>query len=275
MLSVLLILGMEVVNGILHNILGVHGFFERRANGLEGDWTSVVGIAGIMSIGIGRNIESESEGDGSKEHFNADEEVLPSGGNGSTSNNLFSLSIVNWVDSRSSTKNSDEESLPERQENDTLDSEEFENRTIRAEKITGGGVEQEHSVESKRDGDIVDESDVDVSLVEAPVSVFVFSNCGEHQRDDSHDWFDEAELESCLLAESKKLDGVLLASQTAGARQIVGRANRLSTNLGHYIALTTQVLIAQRQERVDHKSFVAVANGVEVDVDVVREENER
>lgn len=185
---------------------------------MEGDWAAIVGVASVVGIGVGGNIESETKSNCGEEHFNANEEVLPSSGDCSTSDHFSSFGIVNRVDRRSGSENSNEESLPERQEDDTLDSQELENRAIWAEKVASCCIKQEHSVEGERDRDVIDQRDVDVSLIEAPVAILVLSNCSQHQCDDSHDWFDEAELESCLLAESKELDRVLLAGQAAGAR---------------------------------------------------------
>lgn len=57
--------------------------------------------------------------------------------------------------------------LPEGQEDDGLDGEEFEHRLVRPEQVTGCKEEEEESVESQADGEVVDDGDVKVSSIYA------------------------------------------------------------------------------------------------------------
>lgn len=50
--------------------------------------------------------------------------------------------------------------LPEGQEDNTLDGKEFQNWTIRAKKLARCGVEQEKTVQSQRYGDVVNKCDI-------------------------------------------------------------------------------------------------------------------
>ena len=63
--------------------------------------------------------------------------------------------------------------LPERQEDDWLDGEEFEDRIERPQEILGTKVEEEKGVEGQRDWDVVDQGYVQVALVRVPISVLV------------------------------------------------------------------------------------------------------
>lgn len=60
-----------------------------------------------------------------------------------------------------------EPTLPEGQEDDRLDGEEFEHRLVRPEQVTGCKEEEEESVESQTDGEVVDDGDVKVSSIYA------------------------------------------------------------------------------------------------------------
>ncbi len=64
-----------------------------------------------------------------------------------------------------------------------------------------------------------------------PVAVVVLVKRHEYQCEKRHDWLDQAELQRRLLAEAQKLDGVLLASQTARARHVIGRPEPLNSSL--------------------------------------------
>jgi len=57
-----------------------------------------------------------------------------------------------------------------------------------------GKVEQEQSVERERNGGVVDEGDVEVSLARVPVAVVVESVRLQADGDDGHDRFHDAEL---------------------------------------------------------------------------------
>ena len=53
--------------------------------------------------------------------------------------------------------------MPEAQKDDRFDDGEFENRIIGREQIFGGKEEEEESVESQSDGDVVDDRDVKIA----------------------------------------------------------------------------------------------------------------
>lgn len=57
--------------------------------------------------------------------------------------------------------------LPEGEEDDGLDGEEFEDGFKGLQELPGGEVEEEQGVESQADGDVVDEGDVEVAAVDA------------------------------------------------------------------------------------------------------------
>ena len=90
--------------------------------------------------------------------------------------------------------------LPIGEEDDTLDGEELEDRIVRPEEILGGEVEEEEGVESNRDAQVVDEGDIDVSIVRAPAAVFVQTKDLQDDDDERHQRFDDAELKGALLA---------------------------------------------------------------------------
>ena len=61
-------------------------------------------------------------------------------------------------------------------------------------------------------------------------------------------------LQSGLFAEPEETDVVGLAHEAAGAVH-AARLDGLAPDLGHDVALATQVLVAERQEVVDDKSY--------------------
>ena len=55
----------------------------------------------------------------------------------------------------------------------------------------------------------------------------------------------------------------------------VARLNRLASNFRHDVALATKILVTQTQEVVDDKGFIAVADSIEVDIEIVVAEEEK
>ncbi len=53
--------------------------------------------------------------------------------------------------------------MPEGEEDDGFNGEEFEHRLKRSQKVTGGEVEEEEGIESQTDRDVVDDGDVKVT----------------------------------------------------------------------------------------------------------------
>lgn len=52
--------------------------------------------------------------------------------------------------------------LPEREKDDGLDHEELEDRAVGTEQLPGGEVEEEEGVKGQADGDVVDDSHIEV-----------------------------------------------------------------------------------------------------------------
>ena len=92
--------------------------------------------------------------------------------------------------------------LPVGEEDDTFDGEEFEDWVVGPEKILGGEVEEEESIESDGDAEVVDEGDVDIGVAGGPVAVLIEVEELEKDDDEGHEGLDDAELEGALLAES-------------------------------------------------------------------------
>ena len=74
MLGVLLILRVEVVNGILHDVTRVHCLLQGGWNALQRDGATVASRRTWTVDTVG---EGKAQGDGSYKHLQADEEILP------------------------------------------------------------------------------------------------------------------------------------------------------------------------------------------------------
>jgi len=91
-LRVLLILRMEIVESIRHDILRVDSLFQAAGDALHGDGTSAgVGRAVLRVNGDG---ESVTQGHGCKTHFNADQEILVSSRDGTGVGRRFAIFAV-------------------------------------------------------------------------------------------------------------------------------------------------------------------------------------
>lgn len=143
--------------------------------------------------------------------------------------------------------------MPKREKDDRLDQQKLEHRVERCQQVSRGEVEEIKPVERQRHGDVVDDGDVDVAGVGAPVTVVVVSARLQEDDDERHDRLDEAELQRRLLAEAQEADGVSLPSQAARPVQ-ARRLDWLASDLRHYVALTSKILVAQRQKVVNYKS---------------------
>lgn len=53
--------------------------------------------------------------------------------------------------------------LPEGEENDSLDGDELEDRLKRAQQVHGGKVEEEEGIKSQADREVVDDGDVEIA----------------------------------------------------------------------------------------------------------------
>ena len=71
--------------------------------------------------------------------------------------------------------------------------------------------------------------------------------------DERHDGFHDAKLQSRLFAETQKSNVVRVTGETARSVH-AARLDGLASDLGHDIALTAEVFVAQGQEIVDDKS---------------------
>ena len=95
----------------------------------------------------------------------------------------------------------------------------------------------------------------------------------EDDHDQRHDWLDEAELQSSLLAEPQSSDVVAAAIETTSAVEVAG-LDWSASDLRHDVTFTTEILVAETQEVVDDEGLVAVPHRVEVDIVVVVGEEE-
>lgn len=164
--------------------------------------------------------------------------------------------------------------MPKRQEDDRFDHEELEHGAVGAEQLPRGEVKQEESVERQADGDVVDDGYVEVTAGDVEVSILVFAVSLEDHSDGGHERFDHTELQRGLFAEAQEADGVSLPFETASAVHAAG-LDGFAPDLRHDGALSSQILVAQAQEVVDHKSLIAVPDRVEVDVVLVVREEEQ
>lgn len=176
--------------------------------------------------------------------------------------------------------------LPEREEDDALDRAELEHRVEGGQHLPRGAQKQEQPVQGEAHRHVVDDGDVDVAAIGAPVTIVVMPgslklykvrlfqgpevvhhnndenlpySCATYLQEDDDKGahgLDEAELQRGLLAEAQHPDGVGGAGQAAPR----GTANRTPPQRRHDVALPAQVLVAQRQEVVDHKSCKITTN---------------
>lgn len=206
-----------------------------------------------------------------EKHLDANDEVLVTGGDRPLADRH--LHRVNLRDGPALLQNGQQHALPEGEEDDRLDHEELEHGAVRAEQLPRGEVKEEQGIQRQTDGDVVDDGDVQVTAGNIEVSIFVFSVGLQDNGDDGHERFDHTELESGLLTEAQEADGVGLPSQTAGTVHTAG-LDGFPSDLCHDGALSSQVFIAQTQEVVNYKRFIAVPDGVKVDIVLVVGEEE-
>ena len=95
--------------------------------------------------------------------------------------------------------------LPKGEENDGLDGAELQDRIEWPQEVSGGVVEHVEGVQRKTDGDVVDESDVEVSLAAVPVAVFVGALGLQPDRHNRHHGLHHAELRQ---KRKKRNDGI-------------------------------------------------------------------
>lgn len=212
--------------------------------------------------------ESKPQSNCGKQHLYTDEEVLVASWDGTHPSGLLALVGVDGADGSGMLKNSQQHTLPEREKDDWFDCAELPDWFVGTEEVAGGKVEQEQSIEGQTDRDVVDDCNVQVPAVRREVSILVEVECLQNQCDDGHYWLDEAELQSGLFTKAQETNGVLPSSQTTCAPEKAG-LDRLSPDLWHDGALPSQVLIAQTEEVIDDKGFIAVSDTVKVDVEVV------
>lgn len=94
-LGVLLVLGVEVVDGVLHDVARVHRLLQRGRDALQGHRAPVPG-RGTRTVDAVR--ESKAQGHGSQEHFQTDEEVLPASRHSANANFVLSILRVEGAD---------------------------------------------------------------------------------------------------------------------------------------------------------------------------------
>ena len=83
-LSVLLVVGVKVVDGIIHDVLRVHCLLQVIGDALHGDHVASAGSRATRAqrTQVDRVRESDAQCNRCKEHLNANDEVLPAGGHG-------------------------------------------------------------------------------------------------------------------------------------------------------------------------------------------------
>lgn len=259
-LRVLLVLRVEVVERVSHYVLGVHGLLQAAGDGLHGD--GAVRVAVRVRVHGGR--EGVAQRHGRRQHLDADEEVLVAGRHRAGRRGH----VVRVRDRHyyfGLLQDGQGDALPEREEDDGLDGEELEHGVERLEHLTGGTEEQEQPVERQTDGEVVHDRDVQVAAVGAPVAVMVVPCRLQEYNNEGADRLDETELQGGLLAEAQEANGVGGAGEAARAVD-AGGAHGPASQLGHDVALASQVLVAQGQEAVDHERFIAVPDCEEVHV---------
>ena len=204
---------------------------------------------------VHRDGERELERHRREEHLDADEKVLVAGCDRAGRECLDLLAVLLVVDGDDvpqALHHGQDHALPEGEEDDGLDGEELENGVERLQEVPCGEVEQEQSVQRQRDGRVVDQGDVHVALGRVPVAVLVEVVALQPDDDEGHDGLDDTELQRGLLAEPQEADVVGMSGEAAGAVD-PGGLDGLAADLGHDVALAPQVLVAERQEVVDHE----------------------
>ena len=144
---------------------------------------------------VDRVREGELQSDGSEEHLNADDKVLPAGGH-CTSAQIGRA--FERLDHARLFQDGEQHALPEGQEDHRLHCEELENGIERLEHALGRKVEEKQAVEGHRDGEVVDERDVEVAVVGPEVTVVVLAERLKDHCQNGREWFDDAELKCCL-----------------------------------------------------------------------------
>lgn len=143
--------------------------------------------------------------------------------------------------------------LPKAEENHRLDGAELEDRIEWSQQVSRGKVEQIEPVQGQGDRDIVDDCDVNVAGICAPVAVVIVTARLQENDDESHHRLHEAELKGCLLAEAEEADGVGFPGQAARSVH-ARRLDGLAADLRHDVSFATQILVAERQKVVNDES---------------------
>lgn len=102
--------------------------------------------------------------------------------------------------------------MPERQEDNTFDSAELQNRIEGSEKVPCCIVKEKESIKSEGDADVIDHCGVKISTIGGPVTVPVMSKSLQENDDEGHDRLDQAELQRRLFAEAQEPDRVSLSN---------------------------------------------------------------
>ena len=265
---------MEVVECVCHDVPGVHGLPQGARDALHGH---VPAGARPARPRARRHVVGDWEGelhqDGSKEHLDTDQEVLVSGGHCSSLGVDTSVIGLKGLDQSNLLHHSKDNSLPKGQKDDRFNTDELQGWVIGAQHLLCSPVEQEQGVQGDGDAQVVDHGDGKVSGA-VPVTVLIQTVSLEDDHDQRHDWLDEAELESSLLAEPQGPDVVAVARQAASAVKVTG-LDGPPPDLQQDVALASEIFVTETQEVVDHEGLVAVSHCVEVDIVVVVAEEEQ
>lgn len=268
-LGVLLVLRMEVVEGVRHYVLGIHCLLEAAGDRLHGE--GAVRVAVRVHVHGGRERVPQRHRRGA--HLDADQEVLVAGRH-STGCRGNVARIQYRGDHLRLLEYGQGDALPERKEDDRFNGEELQNRIERLQHLPGGSEEEEQTVECQAHGEIIDDRYVNVAAVGTPVAVVVMPESLQENDDESAKRLYEAELQGCLLAETEEADRVRCSCQATRAVD-AGRAHRPPAQLRHYVPFAPEVLVAQGQEAIDHERFITIPDGEEVHVVRVSIEEEQ
>ena len=267
-LGVLGVLRVEVVESVRHDVPGVHGLPQGARDALHGHIPAGAGPARPRAR---RHVVGDREGklhqDGGKEHLDTDQEVLISRGHCSSLSVNTSVIGEKGLDKSNLLQNSKDDSLPKGQKDDRFDTDKLQRWVIRAQHLLCSPVEQEQGVQGDGDAEVVDHGDGKVSGT-VPVTILIKTVRLEDDHDERHDRFDEAELESSLLAEPQGPDVVAVARQAARAVEVAG-LDGPPPDLQQDVALAPEIFVTETQEVVNNESLVAVSHCVEVDIVVV------
>mmetsp|Transcript_28054 Transcript_28054/g.61530 ORF Transcript_28054/g.61530 Transcript_28054/m.61530 type:complete len:266 (+) Transcript_28054:335-1132(+) len=155
-------------------------------------------------------------------------------------------------------KEGDDQTLPECQENHRLEACKLEEGPVWLQQLLTSHIEQEHPEQSQRVADIVDDGDVEVPRVERPVTNLVLSAFEQNQGDQCQDRLGDHKLQCALFAVAQE-EPVHRNGLHAACAQNPRGFDDFAFALHHHSARATDVGHAEAHEVVDHPGLVAVS----------------